>query len=305
MAMFLYSIFKIQGQTAGVNAVNSEAATSGFARELARSVNRRRWIIWSCVLLFVTCAVGGFIGIRKLVWATPLELEIAGDLRLSGNIDDNTRVSVLEELSLYSFYSRFGPQRIATLCIQRPDGQLQLAYAKCWRDGMMWHTDSKRWKLLDSWPNAAVTQAFQAENADVVDSILAAGYLPRPPGTEGFQLTHASIQMSDNAQGFDPAKDVDPRHLAIVLKSGLHLGPYAFAPFHNPQWHLPAEGVQSVEAALEYLHLISGEAEGKSLDCESLIRTLQAVRKHLLRAEQLGLKFYLLAEDRTEKTPAL
>ena len=253
-------------------------------------------------LIFVSSAlfVGvGFVLIRTFLWPTELEQEIRLDLITQKEVNEDTRVSVLNELKLFSFYSRFGPQRFATLCLQNSDGSLHLAYARCWREGMLWHTDSNRWRRLTTWPSSDEIRTFEDEHADVVAPALKSGYLPRPPGTEGFQLTHVSIQVSKETLGFEPNSDVDAVVLATALRNGIAPGSFAFAKFHEPRWNSPKDGVEAIEKSIDYLQRILNEPECRAMDCESLLRVLHVVRERLLQAEELNLKFYFLGTDRS------
>ena len=141
---------------------------------------RRRWIGWLIVLLSVLSVSIGFLLIRTFLWPTVLEQEIRLDLITKDRIDEDTRVYVVNELKLFSFYSKFGPQRFATLCLQDSDGSLRLAYARCWREGMLWQTDVNRWRPLTAWPSSEEIRTFEVQHADVVAPALKSGYLPRP-----------------------------------------------------------------------------------------------------------------------------
>jgi hypothetical protein len=259
----------------------------------------RRWLGWLFIVLSAVGVGVGFVFVGTLLWPTELEQEIRLDLLTKGEIDEGTRVSVVNELRLFSFYSRFGPQRFATLCLQDPDGSLHLAYARCWREGMLWHTDSDRWKSLTAWPSTEEIRTFEDAQADVVAPALESGYLPRPPGTEGFQLTHVSVEVSPETHGFEANRNVDPILLAAALRNGVAPGSFTLAQFHEPHWHSSRDGIEAIEKSIEYLHRIVGRAECRAMDCESLLEVLHAVKERLLRADELKLKFYFLGTDRS------
>lgn len=276
------------------------ATTEGDSAAVFRSARTgRRWFVPLIVALLAVIVCAGFVLVRTFLWPTGLEQEIRLDLITKDKIDEDTRVTVLNELKLFSFYTKFGPQRFATLCLQESDGRLHLAYARCWREGMMWHTYSDRWRRLTAWPSLEEIRTFEDEHADVVAAALKSGCLPRPPGTEGFQLTHLSIQVSEDIEGFEPNRNVDPIVFADALKHGIVLGSFAFADFHEPRWHSAKDGVEAVEKSIGHLQLLLDEPECRAIDCESLLDVLHAVKDRLLRAEELNLKFYFLGTDRS------
>lgn len=262
--------------------------------------NDWRWLGWLILVLLAVFIVGGFFLAKTVLWPTELEQEIRLDLITTGDIDEQTNVAVLNELKLFSFYSRFGPQRFATLCLERSDGTLHLAYARCWREGMLWHTDSNRWRRLATMPSPEQIQAFEAEHADVVAPALKSGYLPRPDGSETFQLTHVSIQVSGESHGFEPNRDIDPEVFAAVLSNGLGPNSFASAKFHKTRWHSPEDGVEAIEKSIDHLQRILPEPECQALDCKSFLEVLNAVKERLIRAGELDLKFYFLGTDRSE-----
>ena len=273
------------------------AKESSTAFRLART--RRRWFRCLLPVFSALGVVAVFVLIRTFIWPTVLEQEIRLNLITKDAIDEDTRVSVVNELKLFSFYSRFGPQRFATLCLQKSDGSLQLANARCWREGMLWCTDSNRWKGMTAWPSIDEIRQFELEHADVVAPVLKSGYLPRPPGTEGFRLTHVSVEVSPDIHGFDANRDVDPIALAGVLSNGIVPGSFATAGFHEPRWHSPREGIEAIEKSIDHLHFILDKGECEAMDCESFLEVLNTVKERLLRAGELNLKFYLPGADRS------
>ncbi|MCP4513426.1 MAG: hypothetical protein GY826_44295, partial [Fuerstiella sp.] len=157
------------------------------------------------------------------------------------------------------------------------------------------------WRSLTAWPSIEEIRTFEVEHADVVAPALKSGCLPRPPGTEDFQLTHLSVEVSSAVHGYDANRNVDPTVLAAALRNGIVLGSFTFAKFHEPRWHSSKDGVEAIEKSIEHLHRILDEPECRAVDCESLLEVLHAVKGRLLRAEELNLKFYFLGTDRSSE----
>lgn len=275
---------------------DSQGAVPNAVSETRHAVRRRvAWMVG--IVTVVLSAV--IVAFRLWNPSTELELEIGLDLIANGQIDADTRVFVLNETRLYSFYSRYGPRRFATLCLRQSGGDLSLAYAQCWREGMLWRTDSERWQKISTWPSDGEIRAFENGFADVFQMARQAGYLPRPPGTANFQLTHASVATSEGRIGFDPNNNVDPVVLGAVLRNGFLPGPYTFAEFHDQRWHPPEDGIHAIDQAMERLQPMLNQPECQAMDCDSFVSVLRAVRDNLRRAGELNLKFCFLAADRS------
>lgn len=272
----------------------TEVAVPAVSRELGR-----RRIVWLTVLAMGVCLIVGFDAFQPMLWPSGLEQEIRLDLVTRSDIDEAARVSVLNELKLFQFYSKFGPQRFATLCIQKSDGSLHLVFARCWREGMLWRTDTDRWKPINAWPTSEEVRSFEGDHADVVARAEDTGYRPRPPGTEEFRLSHLSIRFSKDLSEFKSDDLIDPVVFANVLKHGVAPGSFTYANFHEPRWHSPKKGIDAIEKSIAYLHQISDEPECRKMDCDALLKVLSAVKDRLLLADVNGLKFYFLATEQT------
>ncbi len=284
--------------------MTSDNSTSSETETTVPAVSRKtgwRRIVWRTVLLTAACLVVGFGLFQTMLRPSVLEQEIRLDLITSDDIDEDARISVLNELKLFKFYTRFGPQRFATLCVQKSDGSLYLAFARCWREGMLWRTDTDRWKRISAWPTRDDVKSFEDGHADLVARAVDSGYRPRPPGTEDFQVSHLSIRVSKDLSDFNPNDGIDPAEFAKVLKHGIAPGSFAYAKFHKPRWHSPKEGIDGVEKSTTHLLQVSGQPECRKMDCEALLKVLHAVKAKLIRADELGLKFYFLATDQTPR----
>lgn len=264
--------------------------------------SRTKWILRRIPLLafIVIVAAGLFV----FYWQQPTELEseIRLDLIAKKAINETARVRVLDLTNLVTFHRQRFRIQFAIICIQE-GSQLHLAQAECPRAGATWRSNSAEWLALDGWPTVEQREQYRKEQARNLLPSLMSGYLPRPADKADFQVDHLSIQVSAKSEGFDPNDGIDHALLAHLLKYEVeytakpHLNKFTFAPFHEPRWLDPDEGIAELHEYIEFL-----QRHGERIDvlpdrCDSMIETLQTAIQQLTSIRERGLKFHFLARQ--------
>jgi hypothetical protein len=260
-----------------------------------------RWLVITSVAL--AAGVGGSLYFRQ---PDELETSILGDLVLSARLDQSARVTVLKRIELFDAASH--RLDYATVLI-RDDSGYRLAHLRRLAQhpgdsGGRWSTVYDEWRTYDHWPAAAEIEQFDATDQDSLKYLFAKGWLPRPPGTENFRAGRLLIRISEPIPGFEPNAGVDAARFAAVMladqgDSGRPwLGQFTFAPFHNPRWFSPAEGLAAVEGSIR-LHGSRLQRARDSEQRSSLRRDLELLRtveQRLATIQEHGREFYFLAE---------
>jgi hypothetical protein len=268
-------------------------------------MHHSRLIRW---LAIATSALAVAVGVR-LYFRQPDELEasILGDLAVRAHVDESARATVLKRIKLFDAASH--RLDYATVLI-RDDSGHRLAHLKRLAQhpsdaGGRWSTVYDRWRTFDHRPTTAEIKQFDASDEDSLKYLFVKGWLPRPPGEENFRASRLFIRVSPPIPGFEPNQGIDAaRYAAIMLRTQGHaggrwLGELTFAPFHEPRWISPADGLEAVEGSIQFHESKMERARDteERLSFQRDLELLHTVQECLHTLQKHGRTFYLLAQD--------